>query len=249
MYPVFQFYRYICWLAFYLCINVVFNFSEISSETNTIIGENKMAAQKSANTESKNGTWECTLSDLKTKVTGEMISGSPKPAESPYGNAVWFDGIDDGYFLESNPLKGLSSFTIEAIICPDTNGKFEQRFLHIGGTDSDRLLLELRLTPENKWYLDTFILCGESKQALIDPQLLHQAGKWYHVALTLDKTGKMTNYINGKPEMTGNVIFRPINEGALSIGARRNKVSWYKGAIYKIRISPEVIDPKQFLPF
>jgi hypothetical protein len=206
-----------------------------------------MDSKKTAHLKNTPGTWECTLAEL---VTGRDLSfsGNPKIIESPYGNAVWFDGMDDGYFLEDNPLKGLTCFTIEAIICPDTDAPFEQRFLHIGGTDSDRLLLELRMTPGNKWYLDTFILCGESKQAVIDPRLLHPAGKWHHVVLTLDNTGKMTNYINGKPELTGNVNFRPINSGATSIGVRCNKVSWYKGAIYKIKISPEVLEPKRFIP-
>jgi len=208
-----------------------------------------MASQKSSKTKNNPGIWECTLAELKKGKAGLSVSGNPKPVDSPSGKSIWFDGIDDGYFLENNPLNGLSCFTIEAIIRPDADGPFEQRFLHIGGTDSDRLLLELRMTPENKWYLDTFILCGESKQAVIDPQLLHPAGKWYHVVLTLDKTGKMTNYINGKPELTGNVSYRPINAGAMSIGARRNKVSWFKGAIYKIKISPEVLEPKGFMPF
>jgi hypothetical protein len=249
MNPVLQFFQLVFGIVLYICIYSPIRSLEINSDTNLNRGENIMVAQKSKNTKGNNGIWECTLSDLKTKVAGEMISGSPALVDSPYGKAVWFDGIDDGYFLEDNPLIGLSCFTIEAIIRPDADGPFEQRFLHIGGTDSDRLLLELRLTPENKWYLDTFILCGESKQAVIDPQLLHQAGKWYHVVLTLDKTGKMTNYINGKPELTGNVIFRPIDSGAMSFGARRNKVSWFKGAIYKIKISPEVLEPKGFMPF
>jgi hypothetical protein len=249
MNPSAKFYQLIYGLILGICVNMPAKSLEINSNTNLNIGENNMVAQKSKNTKVNNGIWECTLSDLKTKVAGEMISGSPALVDSPYGKAVWFDGIDDGYFLENNPLNGLSCFTIEAIICPDADGPFEQRFLHIGGTDSDRLLLELRLTPENNWYLDTFILCGESKQAVIDPQLLHPAGKWYHVVLTLDKTGKMTNYINGKVELTGNVSYRPINSGAMSLGARRNKVSWFKGAIYKVKITPEVLEPKGFMPF
>jgi hypothetical protein len=193
--------------------------------------------------------WECTLSEIKPGMVGLSVSGKPKIIKSPYGDAIGFNGTDDGFFLEENPLNGLSVFTIEAIIRQDADGPEEQRFLHIGGTDSDRLLLETRTTKEKNWYLDTFILCGESKKAVIDPTLVHPTGKWFHIALTLDKTGKMTNYINGKKELDGEVIFKPINSGALSMGARRNKVSWFKGAIYKIRISPEVIDPKKFMPF
>lgn len=193
--------------------------------------------------------WESTLSEIKAGMVGLSISGKPKIVKSPYGDAVSFNGIDDAFFLENNPLNGLNSFTIEAIIRQDADGPEEQRFLHIGGTDSDRLLLETRTTKENKWYLDTFILCGESKKAVIDPAQVHPTGKWYHVVLTLDEKGKMTNYINGKKELDGEVIYRQINSGAMSIGMRQNKVSWFKGAIYKIRISKGVLEPKEFMTF
>jgi hypothetical protein len=59
----------------------------------------------------------------------------------------------------------------------------------------------------------------------------------------------MTNYVNGKQEMSEPSDFSPIITGEMSIGVRRNKVSWYKGAIYKIKISPEVLKPKSFIPF
>jgi hypothetical protein len=208
-----------------------------------------MVSYKSPNAQKKPGSWECTVSELKVGVAGLSVSGNPKIVKAPYGNSMWFDGINDGFFLEHNPLKGLTCFTIEAIIRPDASGPEEQRFLHIGEIDGDRLLIETRVTKKNQWYLDTFILSGESKKALIYPKLVHPVDSWYHVALTLDKKGKMINYINGKMEIKGEVEFKPINSGAISIGARRNKVSWYKGAIYKIRISPEVLEPNDFMAF
>ena len=208
-----------------------------------------MVSQKSTIAQINPGSWECILTELKAGVKGLSVSGDPKVVKSPYGNAIWFNGINDGFFLENNPIKGLSCFTVEAIIKPDADGPEEQRFLHAGEIDSDRLLIETRLTKENLWYLDTFILSGESKKALIYPKLVHPVGSWYHVALTLDKKGKMINYINGKMEIKGEVEFKPINSGAISIGARRNKISWFKGAIYKIKISPGVLEPKDFITF
>jgi len=192
--------------------------------------------------------WECIVSDLKYEIKGLEISGNPITAESPYGTAVIFNGINDGLFLVENPINNLQCFTIEMLIKPDSNGSFEQRFLHIGNIDSDRLLIELRLTEDNVWYLDTFILSGDNKTALIDTTLTHPANEWYHVVMTLDVTGQMTNFVNGKKEMTGHVDFKPMT-GEMSIGARRNKVSWYKGAIAKIKISPEVLKPESFMPF
>lgn len=192
--------------------------------------------------------WECIVSDLKKGIKGLEISGNPVTADSPYGKVVVFNGINDGLFLAENPINNLQCFTIEMLIRPDSNGPFEQRFLHIGNIDSDRLLIELRLTEDNVWYLDTFILSGDNKTALIETSLTHPANEWYHVVMTLDGTGQMTNYVNGKKEMTGHVDFKPMT-GEMSIGARRNKVSWYKGAIAKIKISPEVLKPESFMSY
>jgi hypothetical protein len=45
------------------------------------------------------------------------------------------------------PLAGLEQFTVEMIYNPYSGGNFEQRFLHCGEANGDRLLLELRSTP------------------------------------------------------------------------------------------------------
>jgi hypothetical protein len=194
------------------------------------------------------GTWEYILAEHKAGKEGLSKAGNPGLVDSPYGKAIQFNGIEDGLFLEHNPLKNLSTFTVEILFKPDLNGPQEQRFLHIGEITSDRLLVETRLTNDGHWFLDTYIQSGLSQKTLIDPGYIHPVGPWYHVALTLDKNGQMTNYVNGKMEIKGVVGFKPINTGETSMGVRRNKVSWYKGAIYKIRISPEVLNPKDFIP-
>jgi hypothetical protein len=208
-----------------------------------------MSKDKVSDNQSTKAVWECIMSELKTGHSGIITSGNPMSINCKYGRAIRFDGLGDAIFLPDNPLYGLSCFTIEALICPENGGPEEQRFLHIGEIDGDRLLLETRSTKDNKWFLDTFILSGLEKKAVIDPALVHPVDEWYHIALTVNKTGQMTNYINGKMELSGNVVFKPFNSGEMSIGARRNKVSWYKGSIYKIKISPEVLSPENFMPF
>jgi hypothetical protein len=208
-----------------------------------------MTSDKTSNAKMQPGSWECEITELTAGMKGLVITGNPRRISSPYGNAIRFDGMNDGIFLQLNPLFGLSCFTIEALICPESDGPEEQRFLHIGEIDGDRLLIETRSTKDRKWFLDTFILSGRNKMALIDPKLVHPEGNWYHVALTVNENGQMMNYINGKLEITGNVDFKPIISGEMSIGARRNKVSWYKGAIYKIKICPEVLEPEDFMTF
>jgi hypothetical protein len=178
------------------------------------------------------------------KVT---ILGSPKVLDTPVGRATQFDGIDDGLILNTNPLIGAKVFTVEIIFQPDSGGNAEQRFFHMGEIDGDRVLIETRLIDNNRWFLDTYIRSGESERTLYAEDFLHPTGRWYHAALVYD--GKqMRHFVNGSMELEGLVRFAPMAGGQTSIGCRLNRVFWYKGAIRKIRITPRVLSPKEFLP-
>ena len=176
------------------------------------------------------------------------LSGSPKLIDCAYGKAAWFDGEDDGLWLDELPLKGLTEFTVEMIFCPDSaQPPFEQRMLHIGEDRGDRMLLELRAIDGN-WYFDGYAASGANKKALIDEQLTHPLGEWYHVAFVVTPNS-LTTFVNGKQELTEAFSFLPIQTGATSIGTRIDKRSWFKGAIYKIKITPQAIKPIDFMTF
>jgi len=176
---------------------------------------------------------------------GLSKTGNPRLVDSPYGKAMVFDGKADAFFIAANPLQGLHSFTVEVIVRPDALGPKEQRFLHIGEPDGDRMLIETRLTDDGQWYLDTYLQSGQSNKTLADKTLLHPVGEWYHVALVVDN-GRMVNYINGKLELEGELDFGPINTGETSIGVRLNRVYWFKGAVYAVRIKPRALKPDEF---
>jgi hypothetical protein len=106
--------------------------------------------------------------------------------------------------------------------------------------------METRVMDDDQWYLDAFIKSGDSSRALIDKNKLHPTGTWYHIAFVVDN-GKMDTYVNGEHELSGKVAFSPFKEGKTSIGVRMNKVSWFKGAIYKIRITPKCLIPAEFM--
>lgn len=184
---------------------------------------------------------------LKSKKYSEL-SGSPMLVDSPYGKAAWFNGQNDGLWLDELPLKGLTEFTVEMLFCPDSlDAPFEQRMLHIGEDRGDRMLLELRAVDGN-WYFDGYAASGTNKKALIDEQLTHPLGQWYHVAFVVTPS-RLTTFVNGKPELIEQFPFLPIQSGASSIGTRIDKRSWFKGAIYKIRITPKAIKPSEFMTF
>jgi len=198
--------------------------------------------------ESKKQTTEWILSNLKeSMLDGVKIVGTPGILKCKYGNAVTFNGSGDAIFIESMPLAGLKQFTIEVIFQPGSGGNFEQRFFHFGNIQEDRVLLELRSTKTN-WYFDAFIKAEDQNCTLIDAGLLHPLDQWYHVAYVVDN-GKIETYINSEKELEGQIIMNPVKGDITSIGARQNEVSWFKGAIYKIRITSKALKPANFMPY
>lgn len=184
---------------------------------------------------------------LREKSSNVKISGKPRIITSPYGEAVSFNGIDDALFLKELPLQSLQEFTVEMIFKPAINGLFEQRILHIGESKNDRMLLEIRAIGSN-WYFDGYAASGTNKKALIDEKLIHPLEQWYHVAFVVTPKS-LTTFVNGKQELQEEFPFLPIESGQTSIGVRMNKVSWFKGAIYKIRITPKQVKPNHFMSF
>ena len=208
-------------------------------------------ASKGQNLEIKketNANTEWVLANLLGEKSSSIeISGKPQIVNSPYGKAVSFNGIDDALFLNEMPLKSLQEFTVEMIFKPEINAPFEQRVLHIGESKKDRMLLEIRAVDTN-WYFDGYAVSNSNKKALAYEKLIHPLGQWYHVAFVVTPKS-LTTYVNGKQELYEEFSFLPIETGETSIGVRLNKVSWFKGAIYKIRITPKQIKQNDFMNF
>jgi hypothetical protein len=174
-------------------------------------------------------------------------AGSPRLIDTPNGKAIEFDGTGDGLFVDANPLVGLTVFTAEIIFQPYAGGPAEQRFFHLQEDGSEnRLLFETRLISDNRWFLDTFIKSGPGNFTLFAEASPHPIGPWYHAAVVVDNN-TMRHYVNGVEELSTKIQFQPQVKGRSSIGVRINKVSWYKGAIRQIRITPAALAPTQFL--
>jgi hypothetical protein len=187
--------------------------------------------------------------DNLTAVGGHHITrlGSPAVVDSPAGPAVEFDGVADGLVLDSNPLAGLERFTVEVLFQPAPGGPPEQRFFHVeepGG--AHRALLETRLLPGGAWCLDTFLKDGDASLTLIDHARTHRVGAWSVAALVYDGH-EMAHFVDGVRDAAGPVAFRPLGPGRTSIGVRLNRVSWFKGRIARLRVTPAVLGPAQFL--
>jgi hypothetical protein len=186
-------------------------------------------------------TWKINNLQKVNKHQTEVL-GNPKVIKK----AIEFDGIDDGIFLDTNPIEGFSAFTIEAIFRPDANGLKEQRWFHIEQNEFEaRVLLETRLVGD-EWFLDTFMKSGENRLPLLAENFRHKLGKWYHVALVYDSK-TMSHFVDGKFEMSGEINFKPMKKGKTSLGVRQNKVYWFKGAIKKVKFTNKALTPNKFI--
>ncbi len=175
------------------------------------------------------------------------VVGTPRVVQTPLGPAVEFNGLTDGVFVDANPLEGLKAFTVEVLFEPAGDGAEEQRFLHVSETGSEnRMLLETRTLPGPSWCLDTFLRHSDLSCTLIDRKLAHPAGRWHAVALAYDGT-TMTHYVDGVRELSGDVAFAPLEAGRTSIGVRQNLISWFKGRIRLMRVTPEALPAARLL--
>ena len=173
------------------------------------------------------------LDNLKT-IGGAApeVLGAPRLTTEP---ALHFNGVDDGLILPLDPVAGWRAFTIEALIRPDATGEPEPRFFHIEDDQGHRATLEIRLTTDGRWALDTFLLSGDSHLALLDRARLHPAGRWTWVALRYDGH-TMTSFVDGLEELSGPVNVTPfVAAGRTSVGVRLNRVYWFKGEIQEVR--------------
>ena len=176
----------------------------------------------------------------------QKTEGNPQTVTTPLGKAAVFSG-SDAYFLDVNPLRGLTHFTLEAVFKPDSDGEIAQRFLHFGTISNERLLFEIRVNRDSTWYFDTYIdLPDGNNITMMNRRLTHPTDRWYHAALVIDGT-RAAVYLNGVEEFNEPIVYIPINEGITSIGVRQNLVSWFKGSMYRLRVTPRVLEKNEFL--
>lgn len=173
------------------------------------------------------------------------VIGEPTPVESPYGRALYFDGVDDALLIDSHPLRGASEFTIEMLFRPDTGGAAEQRVLHLQQDgSSDRILLETRLVGD-RWFMDSYVKSDGEGYTLFAREYLHPLDRWFHVALVVGG-GSMTQFVDGRRELSRGIDFVSAGAGHTSLGVRINRVDWFRGAVRRVRFTPRALSPAEF---
>lgn len=188
------------------------------------------------------------LSDIGGERT--MVEGGPALIDSPYGQAVLFDGVDDALFIDRHPLAGAQTFTFEALFRPD-GGAFEQRWFHLAeeapagqAPSQTRFLFEIRVVGD-RWYLDAFTRGPGYNHTLIFPERLYPCGQWFHVAQTFDGATYRA-YVDGVLQGQAPLAFTPQGPGRASVGCRMNRVNFFKGAVRQARFTHAALTPEQF---
>lgn len=171
------------------------------------------------------------------------VLGNPLAVKDGTGTSLSFNGVNDGLIIPAIPIEGWPRFTIEVLFKPAGDGPSAPRFIHFQDKDNNRGTLEVRVTSQGNWYLDTFLKNGKTNEGLtlIDSTRQHPGDKWYWAAMVYDGK-KMTSYVNADRELEGNVNFVPVTAGQISLGVRLNKVNWFKGQIREIRFHPAALE-------
>lgn len=98
--------------------------------------------------------------------------------------------------------------------------------------------MELRLNSRGEWYPDLFMRTEHEALTLIDSIKTHPVGEWARMRLVY-KEGQLKGYVNGVEELSGQIRYEPISAaGKTAIGMRMNRVSFFKGAIKEVIVTP-----------
>lgn len=182
------------------------------------------------------------------------VIGNPRVVSTDLGRAVQFDGDGDMLLVDANPLGETKEFTIEIIFKPEAAYPLnaDPRFVHIQDPDdpqAKRVMIELRVTDEDLWYLDGFMNTDNASLTLIDASLTHPVDQWMHAAVTY-QNGIFTTWVNGIKELSGTVTYLSAivaPDAKTSLGARMNEKNFYRGIIRSLKVSHRVLAPDEFL--
>jgi len=195
-------------------------------------------------------TW---LINNSTNINGFVATnnGAPQVIATPYGDAVLFNGVNDGLTVGTNPIAGATNFTVEMIFRPDpiTHAEaWQPRIFHIQSPNppDHRLTLEARIVNDS-WYADVFLRTSASANlTLIDSNKVHSLGDWHHVAATYDGT-VFRSYVDGVAELSGALAATPLVDGVSSVGMRANQVNFFEGAVLALRFTSRVLATNEFM--
>ena len=195
-----------------------------------------------------------------TNIGGYVVGkyGAPTVVSTPYGNAVHFNGVNDGLVVSNNPLAGFSTnLTVELIFKHDqltVPTAWQPRIVHVQtpSPPDHRFTLETRVLTngsQTAYYLDTFLRYSNNASYFLTLTNAnqHPLDEWAHMAVTYDGTN-FRNFVNARLENSGlmsGLVFT--TGGFTSIGMRGNLINYFQGSVLAVRFTPRVLATNEFL--
>jgi hypothetical protein len=162
----------------------------------------------------------------------------PSIVQTPSGAAVCFDGKNDGLVRGSNPLTGLSQFTLQIFFRSDQDNLQEMHLLHIEEPENirHRFILETRSIKAGTWYPRVFIRWDDLATEIDQPTNSLSKGDWYWVAFSYDGvTARL--FVNGEETVSKQASWGPIGDAPLSLGMRLNKQGFFPGCFAQLIVT------------
>jgi len=172
------------------------------------------------------------------------VYGAPVVTNTPLGPALCFGGKEDGIVFPVNALDAQYDFTIEVLFKPDPDGSPKQQFFHVEDKAEGRVMLELRLSQNGKFYVHSFIRSGAEQQELENEVAQHPASEWTWAAITYT-SGTVKHYVNGEQEASAMLDFGRMKKGEMAVGARLSRENWFKGCVREIRFANAALPPEE----
>jgi hypothetical protein len=194
-----------------------------------------------------------------------VIIGYPAWVEGLYGNALDFDGLENGVEIASNPLAGAHALTIQAYINPSSIPDYESSKIfnialqrQIDGVD--RFMLDM-LPMGSGWVLSHFMSIdgnrSDPEETILVTGPEHPFDEWYHVAMVFDSVDvdkvKIKHYVNHVLEHEWDYIFGTLNEGGVFIGERYQAKgsgirNYFAGTMDYFILHDKALTPDEFMP-
>jgi hypothetical protein len=173
-------------------------------------------------------------------LTLETAPGTPSYAAggTNFGQALSFDGVDDGAWAPANPAYELTQFTVEAWFNVTTlaNSTWPTILIKDFGGPTNRNYALYFGQATNRIYGD--VSAGGAGYGINAPAAAYLDGRWHHVAMTLDGSRTLRLYVDGVSVGTPVTLATTVDtpSGAVYVG-RNGAGGRLQGMLDDVRIS------------
>jgi hypothetical protein len=170
-------------------------------------------------------------SQIIDQVTGSALTNSGVEIKRTEKGLA---GECPGYLTSASTLNlGVSNFSVGLSFKPKDLASTDIPF-DFSGSDGLRVSLQ---TSQVRYYFDLDKGFGST---------ILEDGKWYHLIMTVDRSGNLVAYVNNSPDKTTSISTSPVSvNSVVNIGAKIGGSSSFTGNIKKVSIYEGLLDSQE----